>query len=263
MAQQRRETAAPRSWLAPLYRLYWFLWIDVSLHLVILLLVRWLRSAALVRLFYQWVVPLAIVRPWRVVDRSQDMLVMEHELFRHIEIEIFVRRSVLKPATEFLQQTLQKFGGSFNPEPEATASGYSVCASGCGLNERYVHHYAICIRKVLADDTLISMASGGDEPWYALSLISYARPSERAGFIAMANYVAREMAARFGGRPHWGKVCPLGPDEIAGLYPELGRFAQICRQDPEGAFRNAWLSGLLFAAAADQPPGRAIHSGQT
>jgi hypothetical protein len=268
MAQHRRESDAPRSWLAPLYRLYWLLWIDVSLHVVILILVRWLRSAALVRLFYRWVVPLAIVRPWRVVDRSQDMLVMEHELFRHIEIEVFVRRSVLKAATDFLQQTLQQFGGrsSFNSEPEATASTDSACASGYGLNERpsYIHHYAICIRKVLPDDTLISMASGGEEPWYALSLISYARPRERAGFLAMATYISQEMAERFDGRPHWGKVCPLDAQQVARLYPERGRFEEICRRlDAEGSFRNAWLTGLLFAAAADQPADRAIHSGQT
>ncbi len=273
MAQHRRESDAPRSWLAPLYRLYWFLWIDVSLHVVILLLARWLRSAALVRLFYRWIVPLAIVRPWRVVDRSQDMLVMEHELFRHIEIEIFVRRSVLKEAMDFLQQTLQQFGGppSFNPEPEATESGDSACASGCGLNKRssYVHHYVICIRKVLPDDTLISMASGGEEPHYALSLISYARPSERAEFFSMAQFVAREMVERFGGRPHWGKVCPLEAAQVARLYPELDRFVAICRRhDSSGAFRNGWLSGLLFSAEPDRPPHAddktqgAIHSRQ-
>ena len=256
MAQHRRETQEPRSWLAPLYRLYWFLWIDVSLHLMILLLVRWLRIPALIKLFYRWIVPLAIVRPWRVIDRSQDMLVMEHELFRHLEIEIFVPRSKLAEATVFMRQTLEYCGGvsdSFNPEPEATAFRVAAVASGSGLNEvppanTYVHHYAICIRKVLPDDTLLSMACRGDEPSYAISLITYARPSQRASFFAVADFLAHNMAARYDARSHWGKYCPLTAEEARRLYPALPRFAAICTEsDPHGQFRNQWLSGLLFA----------------
>jgi FAD/FMN-containing dehydrogenase len=249
MAQHRRETTAPRSWLAPLYRLYWFLWIDVSLHLIILLLVRWLRMGLLVKAFYRWIVPLAIVRPWRVVDRSQDMLVMEHELFRHMEIEIFVRRSQLAAATDHLQQVLRYFGGEAVPLPLGAGhhEGSIPLLTGEGMAGRYLHHYAICIRKVLPDDTLISMASGGEEPYYAISLITYARPGERAGFLICAEFLAHSMAALYGGRPHWGKFCPLDAAEVQRLYPQLPRFTAICReQDPAGVFRNSWLSETLF-----------------
>jgi len=237
MAQHRRESAAPRSWLAPLYRWYWFLWIDVMLHLNVLLLVRWLRIAGLIKLFYRWIVPLAIVRPWRVVDRSQDMLLMEHELFRHLELEVFVRRSQLAAATDFVRQTLQFFGGEAVPP----------LPQGEGTAGSYVHHYAICIRQVLPDDALISMASGGEEPHYAISLITYARPSERAGFLACADFLAHRMAALFDARPHWGKYCPLDAAELARLYPQLDRFTEICRQhDAGGVFRNRWLDSALF-----------------
>lgn len=241
MAQHRRESAAPRSWLAPLYRWYWFLWIDVTLHLNVLLLVRWLRIPALVKLFYRWIVPLAIIRPWRVVDRSQDMLIMEHELFRHLEMELFVRRSQLPAAMGYVEQVLRHFGGDAASFPlplgEETAG-------------RYVHHYAICIRKVLSDDALISMTSGCDEPHYAISLITYARPSERAGFLACMDFLAHQMATLFGAKPHWGKHCPLDSAELARLYPQLPRFAEICRaHDPAGVFRNGWLEGALFGRA--------------
>src|SRR5262245_43024580 len=222
MAQHRRESTAPRSWLAPLYRWYWFLWIDVALHLNVLLLARWLRISALVKLFYRWIVPLAIVRPWRVVDRSQDMLLMEHELFRHVEMELFVRRSQLAAATDYLQQVLRYVGGESLPVPRGEGRGEDTSTTS------YVHHYAICIRKVLPDDALISMASGAEEPHYAISLITYARPSDRAGFFACADFLAREMAARFDARPHWGKHCPLDPAELARLYPQLPRFVAIC-----------------------------------
>jgi len=299
MAQHRCESEKPRSWLAPLYRLYWFLWIDVTLHLVILLLVRWLKIPALVKLFYRWIVPLAIVRPWRVVDKSQDMLVMEHELFRHLELEVFVRRSWLADAMEFVRETLRHCSGEQvslplplgagrgeameqvqGPHPNPLPKGEGTDAqppAGC-----YVHHYAICIRKVQADDTLISMASpqlplplgegrgeglnssreveiphphalpkgeGTDEPHYAISLITYARPSGREGFFQAANYLAHRMAALFDARPHWGKYCPLGAGEIQRLYPQLPRFVEICQQyDPGGVFRNDWLDEVLFGS---------------
>jgi len=244
MAQHRRESERPRSWLAPLYRLYWFLWIDVSLHLVILLLVRWLKIPALVKFFYRWIVPLAIVRPWRVVDRSQDTLVMEHELFRHLEMEVFVCRSQLAAAMELVQETLRHCGG------EQAVHSRSLPPAGC-----YVHHYAICIRKVLPDDTLISMASGGEEPHYAISLITYARPSERDGFFMAANHLAHRMAAQFGARPHWGKYCPLDAGELGKVYPQLPRFVEICNQlDPSGVFRNEWLEEVLFRAGQRPAP---------
>jgi FAD/FMN-containing dehydrogenase len=256
MAQHRRESTAPRSWLAPLYRLYWYLCIDVSLHLMILLLVRWLGIPLLVKSFYRWIVPLAIVRPWRVVDRSQDMLVMEHELFRHLEIEIFVHRSRLAAATDYLQQVLQYFGGEAVPLPlgggrhEGSGPHPNPLPQGEGAAGSYLHHYAICIRKVLPDDTLISMTSGSEEPHYAISLITYARPSERAGFFHCAEFLAHGMAAQVGGRPHWGKFCPLDASEVQRLYPQLPQYVEICRRhDPAGVFRNRWLSDVLF-----QPP---------
>jgi FAD/FMN-containing dehydrogenase len=255
MAQHRRESAAPRSWLAGLYRLYWFLVIDLGLHLALLLLVRCLRAASLVRAFYRWLVPVAILRGWRVVDRSQDMLVMEHELFRHMELEIFVQRTRLAEATDFVREVLRHCAGE--TEPLSSATQEQLCKLGQsdelpGLAGRYVHHYPICIRKVLPDDTLLSMSSGeqGSEAWYAISLISYARPHERAGFLACTRFLAKSMAVLFAGRPHWGKHCPLGAPDVRTLYPHLSEFTAICQQhDPAGRFRNGWIDQLLFATA--------------
>ena len=115
----------------------------------------------------------------------------------------------------------------------------------------YTHHYAICVRRVLPDDTLISMASGGDEPHYAISFISYALPHERQGFFRFAEFLARSMGSLFDARCHWGKVCPHTAAEIERLYPHAPRFREICdRYDPAGVFRNEWIVGLLFSGAA-------------
>src|SRR5262249_7185948 len=124
---------------------------------------------------------------------------------------------------------------------------------------RYLHHYPICIRKVLPDDTLISMASGGDEPYYALSFISYAHPSTRHGYFEFASVLAGAMAGLFNGRPHWGKFCPLPAAELARLYAGLAEFAAIQKQtDPADVFGNEWVRGILVAArpVAVAVPGR-------
>ncbi len=236
LAQHRREVPGPRSLLAPLYRVYWWLTIDVALHVLLKTLVNVVRSNWLIGFFYRWLVLLSVVRGWRVVDRSQDQLVMEHELFRHIEIEVFVRRGQLAAALATTRAAIE----------ESSAAG-----SGA-----YYHHYAICIRKVLPDAALISPASDdgqpGGEAHYAISLISYARPDQRAGFFQFAERLAASLAEQCGGRPHWGKVCPLTAAQIARLYPQLGQFREICqRLDPGGAFTNDWTQRVL----RDEPPG--------
>jgi FAD/FMN-containing dehydrogenase len=235
LAQHRRETPGPRSWHAPLYRAYWFTFIDIGLHIALLLMVQVLRSPALVRAFFRWLVLLTVIRGWRVVDRSQDQLIMEHELFRHIEIELFVSRTKLAEALAHVQESI------------------------CQAVDDYTHHYAICIRKVLPDDTLISMTSPAgngasaamSEAGYAISLISYARPSERAGFFRFADKLARTMGERFAARPHWGKYCPLDRTQAQRLYPGLDEFRRTVRQlDPEGRFRNDWTSRVVMGETA-------------
>jgi hypothetical protein len=231
LAQHRREVPGPQSWHAPLYRAYWFTLIDLGLHVLLLLLVQVLRSPLLIRFFYRWLVMLTMIRGCRVVDRSQDQLIMEHELFRHIECELFVTRSRLTEALSLVRE--------------------SICRS----QDFYTHHYAICVRKVLPDDTLISMSSRQAEASYAISLVSYARPSERTGFFRFADEIARTLAERCGARPHWGKYCPLTAPQVQRLYPHLAEFREICQQlDPAGVFRNDWTASLVFGEPAPTTP---------
>ena len=236
LAQHRREVPGQRSKLATLYRWYWFAVIDVGLHVWLKIMVQLLRSPALVRSFYRLLVLLFVIRGWRVVDRAADQLIMEHELFRHIEIELFVQRSKLAAALDFVRD--------------------AICQADGGT---YTHHYAICVRKVLPDDTLISMSAGLAEPSYAISLISYVRPGERAGFYHFAEHLAQQMGRQFDARPHWGKVCPLTAGNAARLYPRLSEFREICRRlDPRGMLRNAWTSAVLFGeGSADSTNSRA------
>ena len=250
MGQHRRETLQPRSWLASLYRWYWFANIDLGLHLIMLLLVRVLRSRYAIKAFYRGVIYLSVIRGWHVVDKSQAMLIMEHELFRHIEVEIFVKRSRLANAIGFVTNLLRFSDGDSSAIPPHVRRRLDECGVVIPIfteGKLYTHHYPICIRRVLPDDTLLSMASDSDEPYYAISLISYAAPTQRDGFLRFAEFLVDSMAALFEGRPHWGKVCSLSSAQVDQLYSRLQEFRAVCRSyDRIGRFRNKWSDKLLF-----------------
>jgi len=255
-AQHRREEERPRSRLAGLYRLYWLLVMDIGMHLLITSLVRLVRSTRLVRLAYRALVPAFVIRNWRVTDRSSSMLVMKHEAFRHIEIELFVRREHLAQALELAREVIEVADGRASSLSASNQQRIEELGLSAALNEllgRYCHHYPICVRRVIPDDSMISMASGAGEDWYALSFISYARPAHRDGFFLFASFLGRSMARLFHARPHWGKVCPLEASELADLYPRLAEFRAVCEQlDPAAVFRNDWTAGLLEAVERPQ-----------
>jgi hypothetical protein len=252
LGQHRREVARERSWLAWLYRLYWFLFIDLGLHIILRFIVQRLRSAAGAKFFFRHVAMATIPKHWHVIDKSQAQLIMEHELFRHIEMELFVRCEELAVALEFLREAIIEFDGGqgFSDVTKDQLAELGLLDqlndSANGPRERYTHHYPVCVRRVLPDETLISASSGGEDDFYALSLISYALPAERAGFFAFCNYVAPAMAKLFAARCHWGKYCPLSREEIERLYPRLGEFASTCTQfDPQQRFANDWTARVL------------------
>ncbi len=250
LGQHRREVNAPRSTLAWLYGVYCFLTFDIGMHLVVLLTERVLRSRWAIRTFFRHLLPWTVIRGWKVVDQSDKLLVMEHELFRHIEIEVFVKRTVLPESLAFTQELLRHFAGEKDALSETTRSRLSSLGllaeleSGAGL---FIYNYLVCIRKVLADDTLLSMASSDDEPYYAISFTSYAHPTQREGFFRFAHC----LSAMFAGRPHWGKYCPLTPEQVVNLYPHLPEFREMCRSlDPQRVFRNDWINRTVFGEGA-------------
>lgn len=248
LGQHRREVERPRSWLAWCYRWYWFVAIDIALHVTLRFIVQRLRSSACLKFFFRWIALSTVIRGWLIVDKSQDQLIMEHELFRHIEMELFVRREELAVALDFLKQALVEFdgGAGFREETREELRELDLLDKLAEPRERYTHHYPICVRRVLPDDTLISASSGGDDDFYAISLISYARPAERAGFFGFCDFLAPAMARLFAARCHWGKYCPLTKDEIDELYPRLPEFVEVCeRFDPPGRFANEWLVKVL------------------
>lgn len=246
--QHRREVQRKRSWFATIYRLYWLLGIDIGLHLILLTLARILKSARLTQLFFRRLFPYLIVQNWKVVDDADKMLVMEHELFRHIEIEIFVTRDQLAGALDHVRDVICVFGGRSNEVSAKARERLEQCGWWDELTQHgatYCHHYPICVRRILPDATLISMASG-DEAYYSISMICYQKPNDRESFLHLARIIARSTAELFSARSHWGKVCPLDAEDIERLYPRLNEFKRVVdQQDPAGRFRNRFVIDKL------------------
>lgn len=221
VADENRRTGG-----AALYRLYWLAVIDVLLHLCVKFSASLMRSRRLVHLLYRRLLPAFIFPRWCVTDRSDRQLLMRHDLFRHLEMEAFVTRQHLAAAVDLVVEALRR------------------------ADERgsYVHHYPICIRRVLPDDTLISMASCHgleEQDWYAISLITLTEPREPFRRVVAA--LADRMSSLLGARLHWGKWFPPGGAGVERGYPGLGEFEATCRAfDPRGVFRNRFLRRVLL-----------------
>lgn len=108
----------------------------------------------------------------------------------------------------------------------------------------FTHHYPICFRRIKPDDTLISMAAGGSEDWYAISFITFVEPRE--DFFALATFLANSMFELFGARIHWGKWFPQTREQVSRLYPDVDTFNSVRRKyDPKNVFCNRFIEDKL------------------
>ena len=241
---------------AALYRVYWLALIDVLLHLCVKLCASLMRSRRLVHLLYRRLLPAFIFPRWRVTDRSDRQLLMRHDLFRHLEMEVFVPRKHLAVAVDFVGEVLRVADDADHELSLAAQSRIDSLGAEAALDRlrgSFVHHYPICVRRVRPDDTLISMASchGVEEQdWYAISLITLAEPREC--FLRVAAFLAGAMASLFGARLHWGKWFPLDAGveggQVVQCYPGLPAFKEVCDEfDPRGVFRNEFVRRTLFS----------------
>jgi len=236
-----------RRGFAAIYRMYWFLVIDLGMHLVMKLLVSILRSRRLVRFFFRSIVPSLVFQNWEVTDRSDRALVMKHELFRHLELEVFVVRSRVLEAASFVKDILQYADNSNHQLSELTNESLQktqLLDSLSSIKGCFTHHYLICFRRIMPDDTLISMASGVSEDWYAISFITYQEPRDE--FYALATFLSNSMFELFQARIHWGKWFTQSSDQLNQLYPKIDTFRDVCsRYDSNGVFRNNFVEDKL------------------
>jgi L-gulonolactone oxidase len=231
---------------ARFFRVFNLLTFDILFHLLIIA-GRWFGRPGLKLLFT--LSPRMIVTDNTRVDDSEHVLTMNHHFFRHEEMEIFVRQPELAHAMDFLRAAIEAFSQVDSPARE-TLRAYLADA---GIEDdvgaiagSYVHHYPLFCRRVLPEDTMISMASSIDEPIYSISIFTYDAPTRREPYYAFCSVLARTLLKLVGARCHWGKHMPLEYADIAPLYPQLEEFRALCRRhDPNGVLRNGYTVRVL------------------
>lgn len=247
--QRRRLPAGPETrpgMAAMLFRVMRLVGVDMVFNGAVRLLSGTVGSGAAIRAWYRHAFPVYARSGMHLVDWSRHVLTMRHDLYRHVEMELFVPESRLVEAAAFVEWILRRCGGESTPLPSALERtfGSRLLAPVAALRGRYVHDHPILFRKVLRDDALLSMTSGDPLAWYAISFITYQR--ELAPFREMASVVAGAMADAYGARPHWGKLCPLNVDQLEPLYPDMPRFRAHCTAvDPQRVFVNDFAARCL------------------
>ncbi len=249
MVDEENGDSGSRSLLAPLYHLYTYLNIDLFFNLIVKGLSSSLASAGMVQFFFKHMFTKAILSGFSVRDRSYRMLSLNREIFPHEEAEIFIPGKHLEEAAKLIRVITELFAGLREQVP----AEFSGELREAGLLEEiennrgsYTHPYPFVFLRMLPDDTLVSMASGLEEPCYGFNLISYRKPGKREGFHRFSDAISRALARLYGARPHWGKYYSLGREDTHRLYPDLQQFRELCRQyDPEGVFQNNFTRDVL------------------
>lgn len=232
-----------------IYRIYKRTVIDFAFHLVAKLLASPFAGSGVTRWFYRKAFTGLLPSGRTFTDRSRSALTLKHDLFRHLEMEVFVPARHLVESTELVQAVISTFSGISEPLPppvSAALERIGMLATLLSHAGSYTHHYPVFFRRVLPDDTLISMTSGSDEPYYTMSFFTYQRQRERGPFFVFAGFLARCLTRLYAARLHWGKYLPLTCADIEELYPRLEEFRRRCRGvDPEGVFRNSYAERVL------------------
>jgi D-arabinono-1,4-lactone oxidase len=257
-AYHRRQTSATEARSMRrlrLFRLYDLMVVEWGLHALVKS-VQWAARALgprAVMWFWKNALPLAM-RSMPVSGDSETIMTLHtrhHHTYRHVEMELFVPREHVQAAAAFLQEAIPFLAG----QNQAVSETISRQLTRAGLLDdyralrgRYVHHYLVFFRRVLAEDTLLAMTEGGER--YSMSLFTFEPERRREGYYAACGFLARAFARLYSARPHWGKYNPLTVAEIAPLYPRLGRFREISRMhDPDGVFQNAYTNEIIARPA--------------
>ena len=216
-----KELSLPEALRAWLFRLYHFLWVDVLAHLLVKLT---LLLGARAQILLQKLTPRAAIKDCPRLDDAEHVLTLRHHYFRHEEMELFVPASRLAEALELLRELVEDFA----------------------RRGAYTHHYPFLVRRVMPEDTMISMAAGAHQPWFSISVFTYFAPRSRAGYYALCDAMARAMQPACGARLHWGKHFPLTAAEIERSVPALAKFRGVCvNTDPRGVFRGRFAERVL------------------
>jgi len=208
---------------------------------------RWLGPSA-IRLFLR-TAPLALIKNCERVDDAEHVLTTHHYLFRHEEMEIFVRESELGQAIQFVRAAIELFAGievAFPSEFLPAIKQADLEKEMRDLRGSYTHHYPLFCRRILPDETMISMTASCEQPMYSISIFTYDPPRQRQRYYEFCRFLAYALLQLVQARLHWGKHFPFRYDDIASAYPRLEEFRAVCRSfDANGKLRNGYTKQVL------------------
>jgi len=234
-------------WLkARLFRIFGLVAVDLTFALLVLASVRIGKPAIK---FVQWLGPRALIKNAERIDDAEHVLTMRQDMFRHEEMEIFVTQRELAKALAFAQAAVRYFAGDSDAlldEFKEAIEKSGVARTLAGRKGSYVLPYPIYCRRVLPEDTLMSMAASADEPWFSISFFSYETAEKRAPYYALCLFVTKTLRQLAKVRLHWGKHVALQYPEIIENHPRFAEFRAFCMaHDPNGILRNDFTARVL------------------
>ncbi|HEX9722340.1 MAG TPA: D-arabinono-1,4-lactone oxidase [Candidatus Paceibacterota bacterium] len=253
----RRVSAGPPTgvdWLfAHWIRIYSLFGTDILLHLVLktVVIVSFAEKGMIgpIRWFFGAFVPKIIERRKTANDFHEEALTLRHDLFGHLEMELFVPERTMQKAMEAARHVTAVFAGTEEEPPPGVKEELQRIGKLDELMRRkgfFTHHYPLYCRQVKLDDTLVSMTAGAKEWYFSLSFFTYLAPGKRERFYEFSKFMASCLVQLYEARLHWGKYFPLQYEDIKHLYPRLGDFRAICQKsDPHGVFRNEYTTKVL------------------
>jgi len=247
-----RETptlgATLRAWF---FRLFSFIVVDIFFHLFVI--ASRIAGPPAIKAFHK-IVPHTLPKGHVRIDDSEQILTSHHYLFRHEEMEIFVSEAELPRAMRFLRASIELFADIDTVFPEEFQAVLKDTGSEAAIAAKrgsYVHHYPLFCRRVLPEETLISMTASADGPMYSISVFTYDRPGHRDAYYAFCSFLAHSLLKLVNAKLHWGKHFPLEYADIAPLYPRFEEFRALCAaHDRNGVLRNGYTARVL-----NLPPG--------
>jgi hypothetical protein len=201
---------------------------------------------------FQRLAPHIVLKNVERIDDAEHVLTLGHHYFRHEEMEIFIGESRLAEAVFVLRCAIEAFAGNsaaISSKDEQRLKDIGLLDELLAHRGHYVHHYPLTFRRMLPEDTLISMGASVNEPIYSVSLFTYDPPARREPYYEFCSVLARILRRLVDARLHWGKHFPLEFADIAPLYPEMEKFRQLSRlNDSSGVFRNDFTKRVLGLA---------------
>lgn len=226
---------------------------DIVLHLILKTIIRFSSARKgmtnSIRYFFGKLVPMLIERKKVVNDFHEEVLTLRHDLFQHLEMELFVPERNMQKAMDMARYITEVFAGIVNEDSGNVVQELKRVDKYDKLMEHngfFTHHYPIYCRQIKPDDTLISMTAGTKEWYFSVSFFTYLAPGKREHFYEFVKFVAQVFVELYDTRLHWGKYFPLSYDDVKNLYPSFRRFRQLCEKvDPNGVFQNEYTSYVL------------------